>query len=401
MRRLRPSARAVPAAVLAAALMAAAPLLGGCRPCLQPGVDDCVALRAMNPEALRATAWLLDAEAFGRRDAPGPGAVRAAHLVAAQMQALGLQPAGDQGTYLQEVALTVDEPRKPALAVLQGPVEVTLADERDFHLLEVHGDAQVKVDAEVVLADGAAPVAAGWLRGRVAIVPVSRLDEIELAAAALARLRQQGAAAALLCARGPGGRDTYHKLRERLQRPAVRPAQAPRTAAAGGLRLVYALAPPACEQLLATAAAARRGRAATPVLPLRVRGQARLEPKAARAWNAVGRYAAARDPAATPVMVAARLDGPGVDLAALVEVARALVRLKARPPRPVLFVALAATSAAADPAVGVAARWKPPGAPGAPHVHVLLRGTPPARAPVEAARLVEGLLRGAVHAPAP
>jgi hypothetical protein len=396
MRRLAPQAVALPAALLAASL-----LWGGCRPCLQPGVDDCAALRAVSPAALRATTWLLDEEAFGRRDAPTPGAVRAAHVVAAQMQALGLQPAGDHGTFLQEVPLTVDEMRKPALSVLQGAVEVTLAEERDFHLLEAHGDAQVKVDAEVVLADGATAEQAGWLRGRVAVVSVRRAEETDLAAAAVARLRQQGAAAALLCTRGPGGRDAYHKLRERLQRPTVRLAQAARAADEGALRLVYALAPPACEQLLATAALGRRGAAANPVLPLRVRGQARLEPKPARAWNAVGVYRAARSPVASPVIVMARLDGPGVDLAALLEIGRALVQLKARPPRPVVFAALAATPAAPGPPVGLAPLRAHAGARGATHLHVLLGGAPADRAPVEAARLVEAILRGAVHVPAP
>ncbi|MBI5478211.1 MAG: hypothetical protein HY906_05105 [Deltaproteobacteria bacterium] len=404
MRRLAPlaAARVAPTRPITAravtALLAASLLLGGCRPCLQPGVDDCAALRAMNPAALRATAWLLDEEAFGRRDAPTPGAVRAAHVVAAQLQALGLQPGGESGTFLQEVPLTVDEPRKPALVVIQGNVEVTLADERDFHLLEAHGDTQVKVDAEVVLADGVTAEQAGRMRGRVALVPVHRPAEADLAAAAVTRLRAQGAAGVLLCTRGPAGRDAYHKLRERLQRPAVRLAQAPRTAGQGAARLVFALAPPACAQLLATAAMARRATAANPVLPLRVRGQARLEPKPARGWNAVGVYRAARDPAAAPVVVTASLLGPGVDVAALLEIGRALVQLRARPPRPVILAALAAAPGAP---VGMAHFERSGGGRGPGHLHVLPRGGPADRAAVEAARLVEALLRGAAHAPAP
>jgi hypothetical protein len=401
----RPTAARVAPGLVAASLL----LLGGCRPCLRPGVDNCSTLRALSPAALRATTWLLDEEAFGRRDAPGAGAVRAAHLLAAQMQALGLQPAGDNGTFLQEVPLTVDEVRKPALVVIQGNVELTLADERDFHLLEAHGDAQVKLDAEVVLADGATAAQAGWMRGRVALVSVHRPDEVDLAAAAVARLRQQDAAGVLLCTRGPGGRDAYHKLRERLQRPDVRLAQAPRTANRDAVRLVFALAPPACEQLLATAAVARRELAAaarreptaSPVLPLRVRGQARLEPKPARAWNAVGVYRTSRAAAGSPVLVMARLDGPGVDLAGLIEIGRALTQLKARPPRPVAFAALAAAPGPPGPALGLAALRAHACALGATHLHVLLHEVPADRVSVETARMVGGILRGAAHAPVP
>jgi hypothetical protein len=384
---------------LRAALLAATlGLLGGCRPCLQPGVDDCAALRAVNPAGLRAAAWLLDEEAIGRRDAPAPGAVRAAHYVAAQMQAAGLQPGGENGTFLQEVPLTVDEPRKPALVVIQGNVEVSLADERDFHLLEAHGDAQVKVDAEVVLADNATAAQSGSVRGRVALVSVQRPEETGLAAAAVARLRRQGAAGVLLCTRGPTGRDAYHKLREQLQRSTVRLAQAPRTEVADAARLVFALAPPACEQLLAMAARASRAPAADPVLPLRVRGQARLAPKAARAWNAVGVYRAARDPADAPTVVMARLDEPGVDLAVLLEIGRALVQLRARPPRPVVLVAVAAAPGAP---VGLAHFERSASMRVRAYLHVAMRGVPPGRAPVETARLIEAILRGAVHAAAP
>jgi len=386
-----------------APLCAALVLLCGCPPCLQSGVDDCATLRAVNPAGLRATAWLLDEESFGRRDAPSPGAVRAAHYLAAQMQAAGLQPGGDNGTFLQEVPLTIVEPRKPALALIQGDVEVTLAPERDFHLLEAHGDAQVKVDAELVIADGAGAAPVGPVRGRVALVTVRAPDEAPRAATAVTALRRQGAAGVLLCTRGPGGRDAYHKLRVLLQRPVVRPAQAPSAAnkdAAGqhAARLVVALAPPACEQLLATAAVARRGPATSPVLPVRVRGQARLEPKPARAWNAVGIVPTTRNPAAPPVLVMARLDGPGVNLAALIEVGRALVQLKARAPRPVMLVGMAASP---EGPLGLAQLRTHACALGAAHLHVTMDKLPAERVPVETARLIEGILRGAARTPAP
>jgi hypothetical protein len=357
-------------------------------------VGDCATLRAVNPAGLRAATWLLDEEAFGRRDAPAPGAQRAAYLVAAQLQALGLQPGGDRGSFLQEVPITVDEPRKPSLTLVQGDVETTLAPERDYQVLEAHGDAQVVVDAELALVDE--QTAPGWLRGRVAVVPVPKAQETARAAAAVARLRAQGAAAVLLCTRGPDGRAAYHELQQHLQRPTVRPTGAPRPAAPAG-RLVVALAPPACELLLATAAAGPRA-AASPVLPLRARAQAALQSRTARAWNAVGVYRAARAPAAPPIVVVARLDGPGVDVAALLEVGRALVTLQARPPRPVVLAAVAGAPDA--PGLGLPQLEGSLPAKPRPHVHVLLRGAP-AEAPVGAARLVEAITRGAAKAPAP
>jgi hypothetical protein len=370
--------------------------VGGCRPCLQSGVGECAALRAVNPAALRATTWLLDEEAFGRREVPAPGALHAAHLVAAQLQALGLAPGGDHGTFLQEVPITVDETRKPALTLVQGAVETTLAHERDYQVLQALGDTQAAVDAELALADldGATP--AGWMRGRVAVVPVPGPQDAARAADAVRRLRAGHAAGVILCTRGPGGRDAYHKLREQLTRPMVRLAGEPRSAPQDG-RLVLALAPPACELLLATAAAGRPTPAAGPVLPLRVRAQVTIQPKPARAWNAVGVYRTARDPAAAPYVVAARLDGPGLDVAALLEIGRVLVQLQARPRQPVVLAALASGYGAP---VGFTQLGSGHAARRAAHVHNLFR-VKADQAPAAVARLVDSIMRGAAPAPAP
>jgi hypothetical protein len=64
-------------------------------------------------------------------------------------------------------------------------------------------------------------------------------------------------------------------------------------------------------------------------------------------------------------------------------------------------VVLVAAAAAPGAPVGLAHFERSAGVRGPAHLHVAMRGVPPGRAPVEAARLVEAIVRGAVRAAAP
>jgi hypothetical protein len=383
-------------AVLACGLLSAGcPRHWRAASCPAPGLVDCDLAGKVRLEALRARTWMLDAPSFGRRDAPEPGADRAAHFMAAEMQALGLAPAGANGTYLQEVPLRVDEPRQASFVLSSRNVELTLMEDRDFAVLEAHGETRVLVDAEIVMADGAVDRQA---RGRVGVITARTPGDLERVPERLRALARHGAPAALVCTRGPAGRDTYAAARKTLTRPSVRlaedePAVAATPAAATApeprLKLVLALAAPACEELLAAGGAPSPAR---PVLGVRLRAHVRLVPRPARACNAVAVYRPDRDRGGTPLVVAAPLDGPGLDLAGLLEVGRTLTLAARKPARPVIVLAYAA---AAGGPVGLRHYSRHPTvARAGPTMAVSLQGSPLDRAVVGCARVAQALING-------
>ncbi|HEY3356461.1 MAG TPA: hypothetical protein VGQ83_24635 [Polyangia bacterium] len=384
--------------VALAAVLAAGCPHGWRSSCPAPDVVDCDLARSVRLEALRARAWMLDAESFGSRAAAQPGADRAAHFMAAELQSAGLTPAGDRGTFLQDVPLRVDEPRQPSVVLATGNVQLTLMDERDYTVLEARGNTRVLVDAELALVDGPPGDGAGWAKGRVGLIPVRTPQDLDRAPAAARALAARGAHAAMLCPRGPQARDTYTAAQRRLQRPTVRladdavptsPAALPAAAPATELKLLLALAPPACEQLLAAAGGPG---AARPVLPMRVRAQVRLVPRPAHGFNAVALYRPTRAAAGPPLLVAAPLDGSGLDLAGLLEIGRTLTLAARQPARPVLVLAYAA---AAGAPVGLRHYRRHPtaGAPG-PTISLRLERDPLSRAVIDCARVVQSLISG-------
>lgn len=101
-------AREGPLLVAALLLALAAPLLaGGARagePLLTPAVQQ--ALSRVREQPLQEHVRVLSADAMEGRDTASPGARRAAEYLAAQLEQRGLHPAGDAGSYFQQVPLT-------------------------------------------------------------------------------------------------------------------------------------------------------------------------------------------------------------------------------------------------------------------------------------------------------
>lgn len=87
---------------------------------------------------------------FGARKTGLPGARKAAEWIASQFQSWGLQPGGDNSTFIQHYPMIVTQQRKPAqLKLKTGPfAPITYQDENDFHLYFNSGSG--KVTSEVV-----------------------------------------------------------------------------------------------------------------------------------------------------------------------------------------------------------------------------------------------------------
>ncbi len=87
---------------------------------------------------------------FDARKTGLPGARKAAEWIASQFQSWGLQPGGDNGTFIQHYPMIVTQQRKPAqLKLKTGPfAPITYQDENDFHLYFNSGSG--KVTSEVV-----------------------------------------------------------------------------------------------------------------------------------------------------------------------------------------------------------------------------------------------------------
>ena len=94
----------IPGALAALTLVASAPAQTG--PAKMAAADTAAVLPA-DQAAMRAHVMFLASDALRGREAGTPDYDVAAHYVAAQFQAAGLRPAGDAGSYLQHVPLTI------------------------------------------------------------------------------------------------------------------------------------------------------------------------------------------------------------------------------------------------------------------------------------------------------
>ena len=94
----------IPGALAALTLVASAPAQTG--PAKMAAADTAAVLPA-DQGAMRAHVMFLASDALRGREAGTPDYDVAAHYVAAQFQAAGLRPAGDAGSYLQHVPLTI------------------------------------------------------------------------------------------------------------------------------------------------------------------------------------------------------------------------------------------------------------------------------------------------------
>ena len=106
------------------------------------------AARALDPRVLRAHLEFLADDALEGR-APGTrGGATAARYIASQFERLGLEPAGDSGTWFQRVPIISLTP-EPALAVV-GATAAPLAWKNDFVMWSMRNDSTVRVKSDAV-----------------------------------------------------------------------------------------------------------------------------------------------------------------------------------------------------------------------------------------------------------
>ena len=117
--------------------------------------------RAVDAGVLRAHLEFLADDALEGR-APGTrGGDLAARYIAAQFRRLGLEPAGDSGTYYQRVPIISLTP-EPALAV-SAPAPARLGWKQDYVLWSMRNDSSVALEGEVVFAGyGIVAPESGW-----------------------------------------------------------------------------------------------------------------------------------------------------------------------------------------------------------------------------------------------
>jgi hypothetical protein len=134
--------------------LTAAALLAGTSPALPPGDPADQAMAAIHPEALRADIRFLSDDLLEGRGTATRGHLIAAKFMATQFEALGLQPAGDSGTYFQSVplrSLQIDQAASTLTITRAGqPQSLTMA--QDFLAAVDPGRADTSVEGPVVFA---------------------------------------------------------------------------------------------------------------------------------------------------------------------------------------------------------------------------------------------------------
>lgn len=135
--------------------------------------------RAVDPRVIRAHLEFLADDALEGR-APGTrGGRTAAAYIATQFERLGLQPAGDSGTYFQRVPIIALTP-EPTLAVAD-PSAAPLAWKTDFVMWSMRNDSLVRLRGDVVFAGyGIVAPEFGWndytgldAKGKIVVVLVN------------------------------------------------------------------------------------------------------------------------------------------------------------------------------------------------------------------------------------
>lgn len=119
-----------------------------------PAADDPAdrAMATIRPEAIRADMRFLSDSALEGRRAGTRGHEIAARFMAAQFESIGLEPAGDKGTYYQSVPFRGSrvENTKTTMSWTAGGKEEVLASKRDFLAAPDPGRAESSVEAPVV-----------------------------------------------------------------------------------------------------------------------------------------------------------------------------------------------------------------------------------------------------------
>jgi Zn-dependent M28 family amino/carboxypeptidase len=126
-------------------LLAAAPLAAQAPPAGSPAAR---VARALDPRVLRAHLEFLADDALEGR-APGTrGGATAAKYIAAQFERLGLEPAGDSGTWFQRVPIIALTP-EPTLAVA-GASPAPLEWKKDFVMWSMRNDPAVRTRGDAI-----------------------------------------------------------------------------------------------------------------------------------------------------------------------------------------------------------------------------------------------------------
>ena len=137
------------------------------------------AARALDPRVLRAHLEFLADDALEGRAAGTRGGAIAAKYIATQFERLGLEPAGDSGTYFQRVPIIALTP-EPALAVA-APTPAPLAWKTDYVMWSMRNDSLVDARADAVFVgygivapeDGWDDYAGADVKGKIVITLVN------------------------------------------------------------------------------------------------------------------------------------------------------------------------------------------------------------------------------------
>ncbi len=329
----------------------------------------------VSPNALRAYIGFLADDALEGRGTGTRGGLVAAEFIAAQFRRLGLEPAGDSGSYLQAVSLLGRTP-KPSLTV----GGTTLRYPEDYVVSPVSDDTLIRVSGEIVFAGyGIVSPARKWddyksvdVRGKVVLILPGDPDSTVFdrltgrpwtAVREKADVAARRGAAALLVIQSEGRGGISWTAVEPLTRERISLA-APEKAVAFTAWLAdsaaAALATKNGEDLERLRAAAQR-RDFFPV-PLGMRLQAEIHTaiRPLPTWNVVAKLPGRGPRAAEAIVVGAHYDhlgiGPPVNgdsiyngaednasgVAAVLAAADAIVGSAVRPQRSILFVAFAA-----------------------------------------------------------
>jgi hypothetical protein len=329
----------------------------------------------VSPNALRAYIGFLADDALEGRGTGTRGGLVAAEFIAAQFRRLGLEPAGDSGSYLQAVSLLGRTP-KPSLTV----GGTTLRYPEDYVVSPVSDDTLIRVSGEIVFAGyGIVSPARKWddyksvdVRGKVVLILPGDPDSTVFdrltgrpwtAVREKADVAARRGAAALLVIQSEGRGGIPWTAVEPLTRERISLA-APEKAVAFTAWLAdsaaAALATKNGQDLERLRAVAQR-RDFSPV-PLGVRLQAEIHTaiRPLPAWNVVAKLPGRGPLAAEATVVGAHYDhlgiGPPVNgdsiyngaednasgVAAVLAAADAIVGSAVSPQRSILFVAFAA-----------------------------------------------------------
>jgi Zn-dependent M28 family amino/carboxypeptidase len=137
------------------------------------------AARALDPRVLRAHLEFLADDALEGRAAGTRGGAIAAKYIATQFERLGLEPAGDSGTYFQRVPIIALTP-EPTLAVA-GPTPARLTWKTDYVMWSMRNDSLVDARADAVFVgygivapeDGWDDYAGADVKGKIVIALVN------------------------------------------------------------------------------------------------------------------------------------------------------------------------------------------------------------------------------------